>query len=337
MMEIVHFQRKRRETGNHSIESYFKTIRDLQATDINVSVKIPRYVSNGFFKRLYIAIESFFYQKDVNHTTGDIHFINIFLSKKKNILTVHDCGFLKRITGINFEIVKFFWYTLPAKKTNYITVNSNATKQDLLTYIRFPEEKIKVIYIFVPEVHKPNIKLFNKEKPVIFQLGTAPNKNIPRIAAALNGIACKYIILGSLDNDTINILKKNNIDFENINYSITDEEVANLYKQCDIVSFASTLEGFGMPIAEANATGRVVVTSNTTSMPEIAGNAAQLVDPFDINSIRNGFLKVINDDSYREQLIQNGFENVKRFDKHEIANQYYNLYRKIVAENTKAQ
>ena len=91
-----------------------------------------------------------------------------------------------------------------------------------------------------------------------------------------------------------------------------------------------------MPIAEANATGRVVVTSNISSMPEVAGNAAAFVNPFAIESIKNGFLKVINDGVYRESLIQNGFENVKRFDRQQIANQYYDLYTKMSIENAKA-
>jgi glycosyltransferase involved in cell wall biosynthesis len=82
-----------------------------------------------------------------------------------------------------------------------------------------------------------------------------------------------------------------------------------------------------MPIVEANATGRVVVTSNVASMPEIGANAAEFVDPFDVDSIKKGFLRVINDDLRRELLIKNGFENVKRFGQTKIANEYYDLYR----------
>ncbi|MFY7964242.1 MAG: glycosyltransferase family 4 protein [Chitinophagaceae bacterium] len=330
MIQVVHFQRKKREQGNHSIESYFSTIRELQPSDINITTKISKYLSNGIWRRICDTIEAVFYQKDINHITGDIHFVGTLLTKKKNILTIHDCGSLKRLSGIRFKIIKFFWYTLPASRSNIITVNSNATKQDLLSYINFPAEKIKVIHIFVPIIHQPFLKQFNSQKPIILQLGTAHNKNIHRVAQALKDISCKYLILGKLDAETTNVLNENNIDFENIDKSISDEDVAKLYQQCDIVSFASTLEGFGMPIIEANATGRVVVTSNVASMPEIGANAVEYVNPFDVQSIRNGFLKVINDSNYREALIQNGFENVKRFDKKKIANQYFDLYRSLV-------
>jgi glycosyltransferase involved in cell wall biosynthesis len=329
MINVVHFQRKRRLHGNHSIESYFSAIRDLQPKDIKVTAKISKFVSTGLLKRLYITVDAFFNQKDINHITGDIHFVGILLSKKKTILTIHDCGFLKTLSGIKFRIVKFFWYTLPAKRTTIITVNSNATKQDLLNYIKYPENRIKVIYVFVPEVHKPSIKQFNKEKPLILQIGTAENKNIKRVAQALKGIECKYLILGKLDTETISVLKQNQIDFENIDKKVSDIEVADLYKKCDIVSFVSTLEGFGMPIVEANATGRVVLTSNLASMPEIGADAAEFVNPFDTDSIKNGFIKLISNDAHREQLIKNGFENVKRFNKEKIANEYYSLYRTI--------
>ncbi|MBS4044374.1 MAG: glycosyltransferase family 4 protein [Chitinophagaceae bacterium] len=329
MIQVVHFQRRQRATGNFSIESYFEAIRNLQPQDIAVTKKEVSFFSNGFFKRLLIALEAFFNQKDVNHITGDIHFANLFFKKKRSILTIHDCGALKNKTGWKKQIIKSFWFTLPAKKANYITVNSNFTKQDLLQYISFPEEKIKVIYIFVPQIHQAVPKIFNKAKPTILQLGTAQNKNIARTAQALQGINCRYVIVGTLDQATRNILIDNNIEFENITQALTDSAIARLYQESDMVALVSTLEGFGMPIVEANTTGRVVITSNTSSMPEIAGNAACLVNPFDVEDIRRGFLKLIEDDAYRAQLITNGFENAKRFHQQTIAHQYFDLYRTV--------
>jgi glycosyltransferase involved in cell wall biosynthesis len=328
-IEVVHFQRKQRSTGNHSIESYFSAIRDLQPSDITITKKEVSFFSNGLLKRLCIVFETFFNQKQINHITGDIHFANLLLNKKNTILTIHDCGALKNLKGFKLKLIQFFWFTLPAKKASYITVNSETTKQDLLSYIKYPEEKVKVIYIFVPDIHQPQPKEFNKSKPIILQLGTASNKNIHRIAQALKGIPCKYQVVGSMSNDIVESLQQNNIDYEYIDRKLSDEEIATLYKNCDIVSFASTLEGFGMPIIEANATGRVVVTSNISSMPEIAGDAAELVNPFDVQSIRNGFLKVIEDDGYRASLIERGFENAQRFKKEKIAHQYFDLYRSI--------
>jgi len=98
------------------------------------------------------------------------------------------------------------------------------------------------------------------------------------------------------------------------------------YRECDLVVFASSYEGFGLPILEANATGRPVVTSNVCSMPEVAGGAACLVDPFDVASIRAGVNRVLSDPAYRESLIVAGFENAKRFGAARIARAYADVY-----------
>jgi glycosyltransferase involved in cell wall biosynthesis len=97
----------------------------------------------------------------------------------------------------------------------------------------------------------------------------------------------------------------------------------------DIIALASSYEGFGMPILEGQAVGRPVITSNILSMPEVAGNAACLVDPYDPSSIRQGILKIIQDAAYRDELVRKGFANVKRFDPQVIALQYLDLYKKV--------
>lgn len=92
------------------------------------------------------------------------------------------------------------------------------------------------------------------------------------------------------------------LDKYHINYrwevNLKNEQVVQKYINCDMLLFVSTLEGFGLPIVEANAIERPVITSNFSSMPEIAGEAAHLVDPFDANSIRSGVIRIIEDDRY---------------------------------------
>ena len=112
--------------------------------------------------------------------------------------------------------------------------------------------------------------------------------------------------------------------------NLSVDEMVKEYINCDLCTFVSTYEGFGLPIVEAQATGRPVVTSNILSMPEVAGEAACLVDPFNVSSIRAGILKVINDSVYRDWLVQCGFENVKRFRPETIAKQYINVYRELL-------
>jgi glycosyltransferase involved in cell wall biosynthesis len=91
----------------------------------------------------------------------------------------------------------------------------------------------------------------------------------------------------------------------------------------------STYEGFGMPILEANAVGRPVITSNILSMPEVAGNAAHVVNPYKTLEIRNGILKIIQDKEYRNILIQNGINNAKKYNNQNIANEYLKIYKQM--------
>jgi glycosyltransferase involved in cell wall biosynthesis len=138
------------------------------------------------------------------------------------------------------------------------------------------------------------------------------------------------VIVGKVNDSLKDLIQENNIQAECIERRLTDKEILEQYQQCDILSLVSTLEGFGMPIVEANAVGRVVITSNTTSMPEIANNAAVLVDPFDIANIRVGFLKIIQNPILREELIHNGLKNHLRFQPKLLAEQYAEIYQSSI-------
>lgn len=117
-------------------------------------------------------------------------------------------------------------------------------------------------------------------------------------------------------------------------FNLSFEELLEKYIESDMLIFPSLYEGFGMPILEAQTVGRVVVTSNVTSMPWVSGGGACLVDPFSISSIREGILRVIREPYYRESLIENGLRNIKRFDPDLISNSYLNLINKIKRENS---
>jgi glycosyltransferase involved in cell wall biosynthesis len=160
------------------------------------------------------------------------------------------------------------------------------------------------------------------------QIGTKSNKNIGRLIQALEGINCKLIIVGFLSNKYIDLLYEKNIDFDSY-YNLSEKELILLYQKSDIISFPSISEGFGLPILEGQATGRAVLTSNISSMPEIAGEGALLVDPYSIDEIRAGFLKLISDTAFREDLIKKGFENLKRYEASTIKKQYFELYKKV--------
>jgi glycosyltransferase involved in cell wall biosynthesis len=327
-MQVVHFNRKPRKYGNYSIEGFYTQIREALKDKIEFKVVECPYESNGFFKRFYNAIYAAFKQGEINHVTGDVNFLNLFFKKSSNIVTIHDCVLLDKFTGIKQQIVKLLWYSVPISRSKYVIAVSQSTKVEILKYVKCNPDKIKIIYNSISPIYVRFDKEFSKQKPVILHIGSSQNKNLLRLSKALVGLNCKLVIIGNLNPEDLNELANNTIEYENF-VNITDEEVFEQYKFCDMLAFVSTYEGFGMPIVEANTVGRPVITSNLLSMPEVAGDAALIVNPYNIDEIRNGIIKIINDENYRNDLINKGYKNVKRFEMKVIADQYFKLYEEI--------
>ena len=317
-----------------SIEYLFNNIHEVfKLKTIPVDKVTLPWMSSGLVNRIRNTVTLLKHRNQIIHITGDVYYTVLGALFCKRVITIHDLSFIDRSQGLAKAILKLFWVSLPCRFAHVITVVSEATKKEILKQVAISPDKIKVIYNFIDGQYIPplQVKAFNRTQPRILQIGTAFNKNIERLTKALKGRTCHLVIIGRLNETIITLLKEAGISFENKS-KISQEELYQEYTQADFLAYASIVEGFGLPILEAQSVGLPVLTSNCSSMPEIAGEAAIFVDPFSVESIRQGVETMIENEALREDIKQKGFENVKRFSKEKIAEDYLEVYRGLGLE-----
>lgn len=246
------------------------------------------------------------------------HVLPFFLPKR-SVTTVHDVAFrhLKDSYGfIHYHYLN--WSTKRAvRRASEIIVPSEATADDLVKLFKCKREKIHVIPHGYQKPNKVDDKIFRKS-PVFKYFGIDPSmkyllfvgrletkKNLVRMVEAFAKFLKKnpdyrLILAGKRGHGFKEILKKVN-ELELLHKVImpgyiTEDEKAALYQHCQAFIFTSLYEGFGLPILESFSYGKPVLSSNVSSMPEVGGNIANYVDPYDVDSIADGLEKVIKMD-----------------------------------------
>lgn len=263
---------------------------------------------------------------DIVHITGGEYYLIPFLRGNfKVVVTIHDLGFFTNFRLTPRTLMLYFLWIRPLRKADRVTCISEKTRKEVEKYVRFEPGQICVIPNPVGKEFSYKPKPFDAACPVVLQIGTKGNKNLGTTIVALKDFPHRLRIIGSLHKE-----QKTLLDIYHVNYTatanLTDEEIAQEYEQCDIVNFPSFYEGFGMPIIEGQAVGRVVVTSDLSPMREVAGGAAALVNPADSASILAGYQEAITNQA---ALVKAGLENAKRFRADMITKEYYSIYKEI--------
>jgi len=330
-IKVLFIERKFNEF--FSLEKVFRQVaKSIPESVFETSFSQLRFLSNtsGVFRNLLDYRPE---PADIYHVTGHVTFIALVLPPEKTVLTVPDLGVLRVRHGLRRLMVKKIFFDWPVRRAGYVTAISQATADDIVKMTGCPPEKVRVIEIPIDEglirLPKP---VFNAARPLILQVGAAPHKNLPNLIRAIDGLKCRLMILGRIDDETAAMLKEKAIDFEN-EFEVGEDRIRELYATADIVAFCSTFEGFGLPIIEAQAMGTPVVTSNIDPMKEVAGDGALLADPHSPEEIRAAIDRLIEDSSLREKLVLAGTDNVKRYEPATIAAKYAELYREVYGNN----
>ena len=303
--------------------------------------RIPnRFLDTSLYFFNYPKIDKLLKEVDVFFSP---HIFLSSVSKKcKSVMTFHDLSFEKYPEF--YSASKNYWHfsmnpKKQARKADKIIAVSESTKNDLVGLYNINPEKIKVIYsginsVFSIQYSVSSIskikKKYNLPEKYILYLGTLePRKNIVGLIKAFEMFKrrrhsrmspaedYKLVIAGSkgwLYRDIFKTVKnspvKNDIIFTGF---IDDEDKSILYSQAELFVYPSFYEGFGFPPLEAMACGTPVITSNFSSLPEAVGDAAIMINPYNLDELYRAMETVLNDDKLKDTLIKKGFKQAKKF------------------------
>ena len=327
MLHITYYFREPRKTGV-SIEGIFRSVKDC----LEGRVATSEFYCDGSRSRLGNTRNAAKFAGDINHITGDVNYLALGLRGLKNILTIHDLGFYEN--PVHSKLVKLvyqiFWFYLPLKYVDIVTVVSEFTKQKLIWYFHFPESKIRVIPNPVKRVFRYSEKTTINAQPIILMMGTGKHKNLDNLIEAAKGTNFQLHIIGYPAPDEVAKLNAYAIAYKVYN-QLTDEEVYEHYVACDVLFMASLYEGFGMPIIEAQCVGRPVITSNIGAMLEVGKDSAVLVDPYKPDEIKAAILSLLDKTKY-DDVVALGRLNAAKYSCDKIAEQYLAVYQELASK-----
>tara|TARA_B100000315_G_scaffold179848_1_gene168674 strand:- start:837 stop:1955 length:1119 start_codon:yes stop_codon:yes gene_type:complete len=270
----------------------------------------------------------------------------------KSVVTIHDVIYANHPEWCSKRQYLRFKHLvrIAAKYSDAVIVDSNATRREVLHLTEVPEHKIHVIYLAADSIYHP-IKDENKYEYlqdkykfkgnyVLFVGSIHPRRNIHRFLKAFSilkkekQIPHKILLTGLVldyNKELGNLIESLNlIDCVKQLGFIPDEDLIGLYSFADLFIYPSLYEGFGLPVIEAMACGTPVITSNISSLPEVSGDAAVLVDPYNIQEMAEAMGNILSSSTLREKLIEKGFERVKHFHWEKTAKETLNVYNQVL-------
>lgn len=272
------------------------------------------------------------------------------------LLTVHDLIPITAKQFVDSSLTNYFKHILNSINyhKDWITCNSEYTKQEFCDYTKISPERVFVTYLAASNQFFPipdlnyinNTRTYYKIPEENYFLCLAsqlePRKNIlhlincfVRLISEQPTLDVNLVLIGTkrYAYNELNIINKNCARFTNriiFTGYVSDDNLSALYSGAISFIFPSLYEGFGLPILEAMQCGVPVIASNTTSIPEVAGDAAILVDPKDEDALCQAMFNILNDATLRTKLSQRGLERARQFSWSRCAAETVEVYKKVV-------
>ncbi len=254
------------------------------------------------------------------------------LMVERQVVTIHDITPLDHPEWLNPKFARWYQFLIPrlANKVRRIIADSNFTKRRICEVTSVRPDKVVVVYNGVNSRFRPKSdEVISQTKDnlgisdfkyVLTVATIEPRKNLQRLLEAWDTLCLKLpdiwlIVAGAKGTDLVfrdTSLRRLPPRVCMLGH-IPDEHLPALYSGAIAFVFVSLYEGFGLPPLEAMACGTPVLTSNVTSLPEVVGDAALMVDPYDVDAIAEGIKRLIEDDNLRKELLQKGLVRAKLF------------------------
>jgi glycosyltransferase involved in cell wall biosynthesis len=284
------------------------------------------------------------------------HYVLPPLTPCKSVVTIHDCihlrfpQYLPHRLGYAYARSAMWMAT---HRANRVLTVSEASKRDILRYFHIPEKRIDVIYNAIDdrlgetpqpdEIERVRDRYQLNAPYVLYAGNIKPHKNLERLIEAFHMLRqdpdlthVKLLIIGD-EISKYATLRRAVHRYKLHKYVrffgfVPDKTLAVLYRLARVFVFPSLYEGFGFPPLEAMASGTPVITSNVSSLPEVVGDAALLIDPLDPAAIAQAMRRVLMDSELREDLRQRGLRRVKDFSWERSVRRVREIYDEVLAE-----
>lgn len=312
----------------------------------------PRWLARLWHRaRVPLPIETWTGQLDLFHATDFV--LPPTRSTTRTLLTVHDLSYIRVPDTASPKLKRYLDNVVPRSvaRADHILADSAATKRDLIELYAVSPDKITVLLSGVDErfrhistptmLHAVRNKYGLGDWPFLFTIGTVqPRKNYTRLCEALQILHRQHpdlhlVIAGGrgwLEDPLYDAIQDLRLgEYVHFIGFADDEDLPALYSLAKAVPFVSLYEGFGLPVLEAMACGVPVVTSNISSLPEVAGEAATLINPYDVNEIAEAINQFLIDPLHCATAVKQGHEHAAKFTWENSAKALSNVYETLLS------